>query len=603
MDEDEVKGFIVRNPSHPQSSKLIFELSESERHGLILSLIQDAAFCDSWEAYFNFSFASNLQLQSDVAFEAVQSVGVDPMSARMWILAASICDTDSDAREIYHLGLTVPLYEWDLLFASYSSFESDKEILSSFHNPFPHLYEEKWPDRYVFPEMEEIQSIFFDQWQSLLEMLLDELDKEVVERQLQYRRIDIAFRQMCVQLPEWDICYFQYAWYHVKEFGDTESAVATLKFGMEKVKESFGLKNLLRVLENSSHEELDEQLKQNTLASMRMIAEGAVRNGVTKDATRQLRVLGKTAAGSGVCDWKLYSEWFQAERLVFNDSRMATKVLENGSICCLESSNDFILLSNEALSHHCIQRNETGARASTEQLLRISKKSKDEGKLLESWNTLSKTERNLGLLSVAEDRRCNEFSRRGYLDSFLDQYRVGTLSPCSSACCNWIKFVRDFKNAWNREYNSLYNDRVSSDHVSISFRQLKSSFENLPVFPEVDCWDDFECTGETSIPEADNPDEVFGPRSYRGRLIYHIQLDEGIAARVKHQEKLRAAKKGDILSSQRDSPIHRLAQKLKIIRWTSEHTSLEAGISFSWLQRVLSSELNLQVRKGLKNVA
>lgn len=603
MEEDEVKGFIARNPSHPQSSNLIFELPESERHELILSLIQDAAFCDSWEAYFNFSFASNIQLQSDVAFEAVQSVGVDPMSARMWILAASICDTDSDASEIYQLGLTVPLFEWDLLFASYASFEEDKEIVSSFHNPFLHLYEEKWPDRYVFPETEEIQLNFFDQWQSLLEKLVDELDKEVVERQLQLRRIDIAFRQMCVQLPEWDVCYFQYAWYQVKEFGDTESAVATLKFGLEKVKESFGLRNLLRVLEASPHGELDDALKQNTLASMRMVAEGALRNGITKDATRQLRALGKTAAGSGVCDWKLYSEWFQAERLVFNDSRMAAKVLENGSICCLESSNDFILLSNEALSHHCIQRNETGARASTEQLLQMSKKSKDEGKLLESWNTLSKTERNLGLLSVAEDRRCNEFSRRGYLDAFLDQYRVGTLSPCSSTCCNWLKFVRDFKNSWNREYNSLYNDRVSSDRVSISFRPLKSSFEFPPVLPEVESWDDFSCTGEASIPEADNPDEVFGPRSYRGRLIYHIQLDEGIAARVKHQEKLRAAKKGDILSSQRDSPIHRLAQKLKIIRWTPEHTNLEAGISFSWLQRVLSNELNLQVRKGLKNVA
>lgn len=599
MSEDEVKVFITENPSHPRSSKLISELPQNKKGELILSLIQDAAFCDSWEAYFDFSFDANLQLHSDVAFEAVQAVGGDPMSAQLWILAASICDTDSDAREIYQLGLSVPLFEWDLLFASYVNFEEEKNNVSGIHNPFPDIRDEKWPDRYIFPETNEAQAELFEEWRTLLERLMDELNTGMLDKQIQYRRIDIAFRQMCTQLRKLDVCYFQYAWYQAAELHDLESAISTLKFGIEKVgKESFGLKNLLHVLEADSAEELFETLEQNTLACMRRVAEDALSTGISKDVTRQLRALGKSAAGRAVCDWKIYSQWFQAEHLVFNDSRMAAKVLENGSICCAASLNDFILLSNEALEHHCIRRNETETRASSEQLLQVSKRSKDQGKSLESWNTLSKIERNLGIFSGAEERRQKEFSGRVYLDAFLDKYRVGTLSPCSANACQWIKFLRDYKNSWNREHNSLYSDRISSDRAAISFRQLNTPLESPPVLPELESWDDFDCCGHVAIPEVENSDEVFGPRSYRGRLIYHIQLDEGTTARIKREAKLRAAKKVDVLSSQRDSPIHRLAQKLKMIRWGSEHSRLEAMISFSWLRAVLSNELNLQVRKS-----
>lgn len=602
MNEDEVKSFIAENPSHPKSSKLIFELPQAEEKELILTLIQDAAFCDSWEAYFNFSFAAQVELHSDVAFEAVQSVGADPMSAQLWILAASICDTDNEAREIYQLGLMVPLFEWDLLFASYVSFEEEKDNISGIHNPFPHLGEEKWPDRCLFPRTADAQLELFAQWEQLLEVLMNELNAGVVDKEIQYRRIDIAFRQMCTQLCALDICYFQYAWYQATEHHDIESAISTLRLGIEKVGlESFGLKNFLNVLEGSPHNELFKSLEQNTLSSMRWIAESALSDGVTKEATRQLRALGKAAAGNGVFDWKIFSQWFQAEHLVLNDSRMAAKVLENGSICCAESTNDSILLSNEALEHHCIQRNETETRAGTEQLLQISKKTKDQGKSTESWNTLTKIERNLGFFPLVEERRTREFSSRGYLDAFLDRYRVGTLSPCSADVCKWVKFVRDYNNAWNREHNSLYTDRVPCERAAISFRSFKTPLDEPLVLPEVECWDEFKVSSEVVIPEVDDPDEVFGPRSYRGRLIYHIQLDESTTARIKREEKLLAAKKADVLSSQRDSPIHRLAQKLKMIRWTPENTRLESSVSFSWLQRVLSNELNLQVRKSVAN--
>lgn len=599
-DVDEIKQFIQENPLHPRSAHLIFSLCLEDQRNLILSIVENATFCDSWEAYFKISIRDNVDLSSNVAFEAVRNVGVDPMSANLWIAAANACPREEETREIFRLGLAVPLFEWDLLCAAYLDFEQKcQRPIPQLKNDFLFLSSEKWPDRYKFPMTELEQSEIYQQWQALLYKMEADLNSEEVDCDLQYHRIEMALRQMCVQLPTVDSCYFQYAFFQVKVLDDIEGAISTLTGGIKKVGEhSFGLENFLSVLTtNDTQSTLDSlKAKFSSLASMRCIAD-ALSSQSSKEFTKELRTLGKAAASGGLCDWKIYSQWCQAEHLRVRNSSMAARVLENGFICCSDSPEDGILLTNESVFHHLIQRNEKEALVSVEQLLNVSRKSEDYGRSMEAWNKLVRVENKLrSFSSAAENRRNKEFQKRSYLEFLLDKYRVGIFSPCSSYAAKWIRFSSDFRTSWNHEHNSLYNDTVPSAKKAISFPKWEVNQDILR--PNTSEWEPLKVDSKVKILDSEDPDEIFGVRSNRGRWIFHVHLDDMTSLRLKKQQRLAASKKSDVLVSQRDSPIGRLAHRLKLVVFTPDHSRKEGLISFDWLSRVLAAELNLNSPKG-----
>lgn len=588
----EVKEFLAKYPHHPRSSKLIFELPKDDQRSLILSIAENSAFCDSWEAYFCFFSNEEIQAGTDVAYQAVQSVGLDPMSARLWISAANVCEDVEAAREIYLLGLSVPLFEWNLLYRSYSEFEEkNHQTVPVIQNEYQNIHEENWPDRYILMETDADVASGYQKWQVLIQKMSEDLFNSRLDFDLQCRRIDLALKQMCLQLPSLDVCFYQYALFQAKVLNDTEAAIVTLNSRMSRTNISKGLWNLLNVLKEEKwhNESCDEHFT--NLILMRRLAERLRKNESDKGITKELRIVGKKAAAQGVCDWKLYSQWFQVEHLAGRDSRMAAKVLENGFICCSSSSDDAIFLSNEAIFHHVVQRNETEARSFIEKLLETCKNSQNVGRSVEAWNTVSKTEYQLGSFSSAEERRSNEFTKRPYLDFFLNKYRVGIISPCSSYAAKWLSFFHDFCSSTHSEHTTGYYDVTSATSKSISFTSLPSTHHF--VRPDTSCWNHFTPEGKSAITDAENPDEVFGIRSYRGRLIYHLQLDEPTALRLKKQQRLRGTKKHNAFSHERDSPLDRLSKRLKSVSLAPLLLQRERSVSFAWIFSVVSDELNL----------
>lgn len=603
--------FIRVNPSHPRSAQLLFALSEEEQNALILSLVKNAAFCDSWEAYFRFFSRARIEVTKDVVDEALQAVGLDPMSARLWISAASSCQGEEEKREIYQLGLTIPLREWDVLYNAYEHFEEGLEKSPALYkNDFVSLLaEETWPERYRMIETEEVGCTVYHQWQSLIQKMEESIRSGqcVLETPVQCRRIDLALRQMCAQLPWMDRCYFQYATFQVKVLKDVESAVSTLERGCRAVPHaSFALENMIQVLKGKGIAPPHAPSSFSTLSSIRGAGEAMLThhdNNMKKDTLKAIRKIGKEAAASGASDWKIYSEWCKLEHVATRDPKMAAKVLENGAICCSSRAEDAILLANEAILYHVTQRNETEARSFTEKLVDLCRKSSNEGRSLEARNTLVKTEQQLGAFSFLGEQRetqggggCGGPSPS---DSFLDAYRVGTLSPCSPSTARWLSFVRDFKSNWRHEQDVIFDGITPSSRTAIAFTDFAQSTEEelteTPNFTEA-CWDAWNPheIGGTPIPEAEDPDEVVGPRSYRGRTTYHLQLDERTARRIKHRQKVQAAKKSDVLATQWESPIGRLVQRLSgIATFTEENKRREKSISFAWFHRVLCVELSV----------
>eukprot|EP00796_Vickermania_ingenoplastis_P000703 gene703-382_t len=564
-------------------SKVLFELPLQDQSEFILSLIENAAYCESWEAYFDFLESSGATLTSDIAYEAVRSVGPDPMSASLWIRAASTCEQETDTRTIYQLGLSVPLFDWNVLYSSYLEFEKlhDQAPVKPIINPYPTVAEEHWPCRYTLVESEEQGNDIYQEWQVLLQHMSESLSNGSIVKDMQCSRLDLAFRQMCIQLPQMDVCYYQYALFQVTTLKDTQSALNTIQMGLAKAGCSFALSNLQVVLQEGGHEIKTDDGTFLWLSSMRISSEKIQEAGPSKEMVRGLRKTGKTAASQGVGDWKVYSQWYAAEHLAVKDARMASEVLEKGSICCSSNTLDSIMLKSEAVSFHLVQCNETETRGFAEQLVEVSRQSKEHGTLLEAWNTLGKTEDLLG--SSVETRRCKEFSHRSFVDAFLDRYRVGVYSPCSAYAAQWLALSRDFQSSCNHDYHTMYDEMTPASKKAISFRKLAR--ECVEVEPDHVCWDSFVREDSSPVPDAANPDEVVGPRSNqhnRGRLMYHIQVDDPTSSRAKKQQRLMVSRKSQLTVTERHSPMWRLIQKLQRVVLTPEQLRRERSVGIEF---------------------
>eukprot|EP00796_Vickermania_ingenoplastis_P000652 gene653-369_t len=561
----DARRFITEHPAHPLSSKVLFELPLQDQSELILSLIENAAYCESWEAYFDFLESSGATLTSDIAYEAVRSVGPDPMSASLWIRAASTCEQETDTRTIYQLGLSVPLFDWNVLYSSYLEFEKlhDQAPVKPIMNPYPTVAEEHWPCRYTLVESEEQGNDIYQEWQVLLQHMSESLSNGFIVKDMQCSRLDLAFRQMCIQLPQMDVCYYQYALFQITTLKDTQSALNTIQMGLAKAGCSFALLNLQVVLQEGGHEVKTDDGTFLWLSSMRISSEKIQEAGPSKEMVRGLRKTGKTAASQGVGDWKVYSQWYAAEHLAVKDTRMASEVLEKGSICCSKNTLDSIMLKSEAVSFHLVQCNETETRGFAEQLVEVSRQSKEHGTLLEAWNTLGKTEDLLG--------------------SSVETRRFGVYSPCSAYAAQWLALSRDFQSSCNHDYHTMYDEMTPASKKAISFRKLAR--ECVEVEPDHVCWDLFVPEDSSPVPDAANPDEVVGPRSNqhnRGRLMYHIQVDDPTSSRAKKQQRLMVSRKSQLTVTERHSPMWRLIQKLQRVVLTPEQLRRERSVGIEF---------------------
>lgn len=593
MLSNECQNFVVEHPTHPLSAKLFFCLSPDDQERLIVSIVENAAFSDSWITYFTYAAAAQAKVSRDVAFEAVRHVGLDPFSAQLWITAASICESAEDARELYQLGLSVPLFEWDALYRAYCNFEvENNNAPPKLVGHFPFLQDERWPSRYAPNKTKDDLGELFHSWQLLIQNLGESLQTKRVDFDMQCRRIDVAFRQMCIHLPQCDSCYYQYALFQVKLLNDNSGAIETLRTGLEKVNsESFSLQNLLHVLCEGN---LPEPLCSDTikvLAPMRALGEKITKSESSEQLVKDLRSLGKRAASSGLGDWKVYSQWFEMEHLICKDSRMASVVLKNGGLCCSRGEDDGTLLANEALSFHLSQRNETETRGCSEHLVDLSRKCKNYGTSTEAWNTLLKTENLLNSFVSSESRRRKELGDRSEIESFMDRYRVGIFAPCSAYAAKWFKFTQDFQTSWNHEHNAAYDCEIPSSGKAISFA---SRAVEPYVMPQ---WSGPRFAAKSDgrkIPDSNDPDEIVGPRSFRGRLIYHLKVNKMTAFRVRKEQKISDPRKKRATEGLKDSPIGHLVHGLKQIVVDTEHPKRQKKVSFQWLADFLSrSELEL----------
>ncbi|EPY25223.1 hypothetical protein STCU_06781 [Strigomonas culicis] len=152
---DEVKEYIDAHPSSALSAGYVFELDSEEQKEYIVKITNDAVYCDSWEAYFLFAHEHQIPISEEVALEAVQSVGLDPLSVPLWLEAIECCPTAERKRELYHLALGIPLYKSDALYRGYKQLEEDEHGVVDFTEANSRdvasllAKEAPWPDRYT----------------------------------------------------------------------------------------------------------------------------------------------------------------------------------------------------------------------------------------------------------------------------------------------------------------------------------------------------------------------------------------------------------------------------------------------------------------------
>ncbi|CCW62225.1 unnamed protein product [Phytomonas sp. EM1] len=589
---------IIRNPFSAVSAKNFPLLVTVEKKDVILKLIDDAVYCDAWEAYFVYAHEMSIPLSDEIAFEAVHAVGLDVFSVHLWIEAARCCSNRENQLEIYHLGLSVPLYDRHLLYAEYkASDDVDSVNFIEENEAFDKVLElERWPDRYAHFYCDTDKIEVRRQWIALLQCMKNVLENGILERDIQIRRMILAYRQMCAQLPEDDSCWYDYCLFLLDTVDDKEFALETALTGLRTIKQdSFALLNIVNILMSEKNDTAPMNMSDKALFSQRVIGEELAQatSGTNKECVKRLRRIGKLAASEGVHDWKVYSQWSTSEHLVVKDSQMASKILENGVVCCSASPDDAILLEDEAIQHHLAQHHEREALGYAEQQVEEASARHDVGRRKAAWNRLVSTEKKLGLtLSKAVGRR-NEVFPRTRLKSFLEKVRVGCYLPCSKEEFHWMQFLEDYEAKKNSEIDPTYQ------WLEVPKEKRLSPAFTVPAF--------FETVDETHWPvlvmapnpfepkESDDPDAVVGPREFCGKLVYRLQVDKPTKARLQREDQIRRIQdlNSDALGKA-ESPLGRLFKLLKDRTFTEAQKRQLQSLSLEWIiTQLISSELNL----------
>ncbi|ESL07626.1 hypothetical protein TRSC58_04682 [Trypanosoma rangeli SC58] len=217
--------YIRSNPSSAISARWVFELPDEEQGDCIAKMVENAAYQETWLSYFEYAAKKGIPVTEDIALEAIHAVGLDPCSAPLWLKVVELCSNEEKKRELFQLALRVPLYQQGLVYQAYKMFESEVAKQNG-HNVSSCLslsevmqyskileIEPSWPDRFV-----DVQTTKSDrrdavivQWNSLLQFMVEKYEEFHLPKDLQLRRIELAFRQLCSQFSHADVCWYAYA--------------------------------------------------------------------------------------------------------------------------------------------------------------------------------------------------------------------------------------------------------------------------------------------------------------------------------------------------------------------------------------------------------
>ncbi|KAG5510986.1 hypothetical protein GH5_07187 [Leishmania sp. Ghana 2012 LV757] len=601
----DVKEFVQRFPKSALSAKLVLSLESAEQREYVLLLIDDAVYCDSWEAYFEFAERNNVVITEDVALTAVQSVGLDPLSAPLWVKAAACCESPESRKSLYEFGLSVPLHGWQHLFEEYrrctDSHEGDNTLSETECRCVSNiLAAENWPDRYAkldtTAETDDIRLA----WLDLISTMLRGLDSSAIDRDLQLRRIELAMRQMCTQLPGDDSCWYQYALFQLRILEDAEGAKKTVASGIAAAGPSFGLENTASVVDgvlnlssSGGTSSGDVLSATRVLVQQRRAAEVLVSNGITKEWVRALRSVGKTAAQQGLGDWKIFSQWRSAEDMAAHDTKMAAKVLENGMICCSPSPIDALLLGSEAAQYHLLQRHERETLGYAEQQIEQQSGLHHSGKIKASWNNLVRIESLLGLSFSNAAKRRAELFPQNRIATFMEHCRVGDYLPCDRNTFQWVRFMEDYSmDKASVEETPFYGIVPPRNKAVAVKRGLQVECET----PDDSQWEPF-VPPPSCLPsrEEENPDDVTGVRELRGKLVYRVKVDPRTAARCLREKRTRQRSKTGEEVTERGGALGGLMRRARAVNLTAGQTKRLQSVSADWIVHVLTvSELDLE---------
>ncbi|GET86241.1 hypothetical protein, conserved [Leishmania tarentolae] len=601
----DTREFVQRFPKSALSAKLVLSLETTEQRDCIVSLIEDAVYCDSWEAYFDFAERNGVVITEDVALAAVQAVGLDPLSAPLWARAAVCCESVESRKSLYEFGLSVPLRGWQLLFEEYrrcTDGNVDENVLSESECCCVSnvLTGEKWPDRYAKLDTEAEAEDVRQGWLDLISSMLMGLAGTPISKDLQVRRIELAMRQMCAQLPGDDSCWYQLALFQLRILEDIEAARRTVASGIAAAGSSFALENMASVVDGvASASESSSSLSTDVLTAIRALiqqrraAEELISDGITKERVRALRSVGKAAAQQGLDDWKIFSQWRCAEDMAAQDTKMAAKVLENGMICCSHSPTDALLLGSEAAQYHLLQRHEREALGYAEQQIEQQAGLHHRGKIMASWNNLVRIENLLGLSFSKASKRRAELFPQSRISLFMENCRVGDYLPCDKNTFEWVRFVEDYQvdkaSVEETPFQGIAPPR--SKAVAIK-RMLQVECE----MPEDSQWEPLVPT-PSCLPsrEEENPDDVIGPRELRGKLVYRVKVDARTAARCQREKATRERSKMGVKDVERGGALGALMRRVCPVNLTVGQTKRLQSVSTDWIVRILTvSELDLE---------
>ncbi|KAG5510505.1 hypothetical protein JKF63_06802 [Porcisia hertigi] len=601
----DVKEFVQRFPKSARSAKLVLLLDNTEQRDFVVSLIDEAVYCDSWEAYFDFAERNHVAITEDVALTAVQAVGLDPHSGPLWVKAAACCESLESRRSLYEFGLSVPLHGWQRVFEEYrrctDGLDSD-HILSEAECRCVSsvLMTESWPNRYARFDTESEAEDVRRAWQQLISSMLTSLDSTAIAKDLQLRRIELAMRQMCTQLPGDDSCWYQHALFQLRILEDAEAAKRTVAAGIAAAGSSFALENLASVVSGvlgdstgscTTNDVLSGPTK--VLIEQRRVAEELVKGGVTREQVRALRAVGKAAAQQGLSDWKIFSQWRSAEDMVAHDSKMAAKVLENGMICCSSSPGDAILLSSDAAQYHLLQRHERETLGYAEQQIEQQAGLHHRGRIMASWNSLVRIENLLGLSFSKAARRRAELFPQTRIATFMNHCRVGDYLPCDKRTSQWVGFVDDFTVDKASVEETPFQGIVPPRNRAVALKRGRQVACETPD----DCqWVPFVSPPSCLPPrEEENPDDVTGPRELRGKLVYRVKVDARTAARCQREKTTRQRSKMGEDAVERGGALGALLRRVRSVHLTAAQTKRLQSVSGDWLVHTLTvSELDLE---------
>ncbi|ESL11045.1 hypothetical protein TRSC58_01214 [Trypanosoma rangeli SC58] len=464
--------------------------------------------------------------------------------------------------------------------------------------------EPSWPDRFV-----DVQTTKSDrrdavivQWNSLLQFMVEKYEEFHLPKDLQLRRIELAFRQLCSQFSHADVCWYAYACFAAVDLNDDMQAREIVEKGLCCVGDnSIALCSLKALLSKSgleSENTLKNLLKEGILVQ-RLYANTA--NESLKNRKR-FRDVGKTAVANCISDWIFYHQWASAEQCVLKDMQMASKVYERGMSCAAKSLKDVVLLSNEAVKHHLWRRDERGVLGYAERQIELLSSSHHEGLIRASWNQLVHAESILGLPSLPKTlRRRAEHCVDVASKSVIERYHVGNYIPCSDEDLDWLEYINDLFKARKEEQEPVFEGVTPLKHRTIATDLMTRS---SPVLPDTDLWSSFEmCPNRDNSSAAEDADEIVGSRTLRGRLVYKLKIDDRTEARLKREAQFRQEKKVKDMGSKSlkgpHSALQALVERLKAKNWNATQVRMCLILNAEWLMNTLThGELDLRRRRS-----